>query len=153
MMTMSEYVHFQDDFSVFTPVVGVSDPVALLEQEVGWVYGDDLGYPRDLRGHILSPWRSSDEMLRSYSPMHGVASLRQPRPILAFSAQHDTRVTSWQTGRFIHALAQRFGADAPAYLIEHENVGHNGRAELVDEAVFIARQFGITALSPLRRPQ
>jgi hypothetical protein len=35
-------------------------------------------------------------------------------------------------------------------MIEHENVGHNGRAEVVDEAVFIAKQLGISTLSPLK---
>jgi prolyl oligopeptidase len=148
MMTMAEYVYCQDDFALFTPVVGVSDPVAMHTEEQGWVYPDDLGYPRDHRGQVIDCARC-DQVLASYAPLYGVATLGAAKPIMAFSAQYDTRVTSSQTLRFIEALHARFGEAAPVYVIEHENVGHNGRAEVVDEAVFVARELGITALSPI----
>ena len=119
---MVEYTHAQDDFAVFTPVVGVSDPIALLNNERGWVYRDDLGYARDARGEVIySPWNSF--YIRTWSPLGAVPYLGNAKPIMAFSAQYDTRVSSSQTIRLIRALETSFGPTAPVYMIEHENVG------------------------------
>lgn len=149
MMTMTAYSHLQPYFAVYTPVVGVSDPEALLRQERGWVYWDDMGFQRDLSGEIIYDFNSFVRLF-SWSPLKMVPFLSNAKPIMAFSAQYDSRVSSSQTIRYIQALHTRFGPTSPVYIIEHENVGHNGRAEVIDEAAFIAAQFGIQQLSPLK---
>jgi hypothetical protein len=129
-------------------VVGVTEPFSLLTRERGWVYYDDLGYRRAPDGNIIdSP--ESQNLVHAWSPLESLPRLHQAKPIMAFSAQFDTRVSSSQTIRFINAIEDRFGAGAPVYMIEHENVGHNGRAEALDEAMFVANQLGLTSLNPI----
>jgi hypothetical protein len=51
----------------------------------------------------------------------------------------------------VQALHASLGEDK-IYMIEHENIGHDGRAEAVDETTFVAQQFGVTQLSSLVKP-
>lgn len=149
MMTMAQYAHFQDDFEVYTPTVSVSDPTSfLLGGELGWWAADDFGLKRDAKGHVI--WdRKAIQAIDSWNPMKGIERVNRAKPMMAFSGEFDTRVDPDQTVRYVQALQAKLGPGAPVYMIEHEKIGHNGRAEVVDEAVFIARQFGINQLSPI----
>ncbi len=148
MNTMACYVYLQDDFDVFTPVASVSDPEAALAENGWWAY-DDHGFRRNRRGQIFDEAGARRKMA-TWNPLRGVPKLKSAKPILAFSGEYDIRVLPDQTTRFHEALTKRFGPEAPVYMIETEKIGHNGRAEFVEEAAFIARQFGVQELKPLR---
>lgn len=150
MLTMAEYVHHPEDFAIFTPTVGMGDPLAFLTQSSGWWAWDDLGWKRDTTGRIVQDHASLATLL-SWSPLRHVNKVTTGKPLMAFSCEFDTRVEPDQTSRFVKALHDQVGADQPIYLIEHEKVGHNGRAEAVDEATFVAAQLGAT-FAPLRKP-
>ena len=154
MMTMGAYVHFPDEFKVFTPVVSVSSVPAQLEKERGWVYFDDMGFRRDDRGFVIHD-KKHYAALEAWSPLENVGKLTPARtkPMMAFAAQYDARVSSQHTGRFVKAVQGLAGTTAPVYLLEHENVGHNGRAEAVDEALFVASQLGLAEIAPIKPPQ
>ncbi len=148
MNTMACYVYLQEHFDVFTPVVSVSDPEAFLGEN-GWWAVDDFGFRRKRGGDIFDEVGARKRMA-TWNPLRGVPKLKSPKPLLAFSGEFDLRVQPDQTTRFVEALIKRFGSDAPVYMIETEKIGHNGRAEFAEEAAFIARQFGIRELRPLR---
>lgn len=149
--TMSEFVHFQDEFDVFTPVCSISDLSKFIREESGWWAGDDFGIRRDEEGRV-----SPDDYLTVYytvdtwSALLHLDKVTKAKPMMAFSQEHDTRVGPQQTSTFIKALQGKLGADAPIYMIELERGGHNTRAELTDEVLFIMKQFGITDFQPVK---
>jgi prolyl oligopeptidase PreP (S9A serine peptidase family) len=136
-----------DDFALFLPVVGIPDPEVQLFQERGWVYMDDSGFSRDDDGDIVDS-QAVRQFIAGYSAMNAVPSLTTGKPLMAFAGQYDTRVGPDHIALFVQALRAQLGPDAPVYEIEHEKIGHNGRAEYADEAVFVAKQFGLT-LKPI----
>jgi prolyl oligopeptidase len=149
MNTMACYAYLQNEFAVYTPVVSVSDPEAFLD-EVGWWAIDDFGFRRDKRGALVDEPRAR-KAIASWNPLRGTGTLTAAKPLLAFSGEFDLRVHPDQTTRFVRALRDRFGAAAPVYLIETEKIGHNGRAEIAEEAAFVAKEFEVAELMPLGR--
>ena len=150
MMTLTEYTHFQDDFSIFTPVVSVSDPIAFLFAEQGWWAIDDFHFKRDQAGQIIYDQKRIAE-IDSWSPLRAVEKLATLKPLMAFSEQYDTRAGAQQTTRFVRAVQNKFGKHSPVYMIELANGGHSARAEVALEATFIAQHFSVPQLSPMRK--
>lgn len=148
MMTMANYTHFQNEFSVFTPVCSVSD-VNKYVKTTGWWSVDDMGLRRNSNGAltITSP---EVKQLASWSPLENISKINQIKPIMIFSEQFDTRVDPSQSVAYLQALQNKFGTDNQAYLLEHENGGHNTRSEFISEANFVALSLGITDFTPVK---
>jgi dipeptidyl aminopeptidase/acylaminoacyl peptidase len=150
MTTMAQYVNFQSEFDLFTPVASISDISQFLLNDSGWWAGDDFGVKRDSSGRTTSSELAATAFATNeWNPMKNLNKLQMAKPIMAFSASSDTRVGPHQTTQFVQALQEKFGAESPVYLFEHPG-GHFARAEVVEEALFIMKNFDLRDFKPVK---
>lgn len=146
------FVHNQDEFSLISAIV----PVTNWEKHFlmsGWWMGDDFGIHRS---KITGKARAEDreELMDrnlSWDPAANLQKLEGKKliPTIFFTNQYDTNTTPIQTYSFMKTLTQQFPGQE-VYMMEHANGGHGARAELVDEFLFIAKNFGLRELSPIK---
>lgn len=146
------FVHNQDEFSLISAIV----PVTNWEKHFlmsGWWMGDDFGIHRS---KITGKARAEDreELMdrnMSWDPAANLKKLEGKKliPTIFFTNQYDTNTTPLQTYSFMKTLTAKFPGQE-VYMMEHANGGHGARAELVDEFLFIAKNFGLKELLPLK---
>lgn len=147
------YVHHQKDFDLISAIVPVTDWESHFKMS-GWWMGDDFGVVRDPATGTASPEAIAKliQQTNQWNPSQHLKKLRKNNkliPAIFFSGQYDTNTTPMQTVRFIEQVRKEH-PDAPIYMFEHPKGGHSARAELVDEMLFIARQFGLTEIKPIK---
>jgi prolyl oligopeptidase len=148
----AHFVHHQKEFDLISAIVPVTDWQKHFEGS-GWWMGDDFGIGRDpVTGYASQQDVKRLEMKNSqWNPLSHVKKLKGKKliPAIFFSGQFDTNTTPHQTFNFARIMREQF-PDQPFYMKEHANGGHGSRLELVDEFLFIAKQFGLTELKPLK---
>lgn len=146
------FVHNQNEFDLISAIVPVTDWQKHF-RGAGWWMGDDFGvYRNPISGYASKrSMKRLEKQVAPWDPANHLYKLDGKKliPAIFFSEQYDTNTTPHQTLNFVQAAQARF-PDQPIYMFEHPNGGHGSRLELVDEFLFIASQFGLTELRPLK---
>ncbi len=149
MMTLIQYVKSHDVFSAFSSVVPISNTLDFFLAS-GWWSGEDWLLTRNASGR-RSLGNQDYEKIKTFSPYHLLQQSNYAefkKPLILFFGDNDARVEPDQATRF-HQELNRLGIPN-AYLIEYAKSGHNSRSELFDDLMFIAKQFDVTEIKPLR---
>jgi len=149
MHTYLAYTYYSDDFDVFFPNVGLTTIPPTLNSPIIGLLLDDFGAHRDSQGDVTN----YDELVKraeSWSPLAKLPELAHPKPLLSFAETYDGRGGPQQVYFIQSALLNRFGADAPYYMIEFPH-GHGDdvSSDSVLELTFLAHQFHLTTIYPL----
>jgi prolyl oligopeptidase len=126
-------------FGVALPAVGVLDMLRFNQFTIGWAWEPDYGSPQDPEEFAA---------LYAYSPLHNLRSGTAYPATLVTTADHDDRVVPAHSFKFMAALQQAHGGDAPVLIRIETQAGHGAgkpTAKLIEEATdrwaFVARQF------------
>jgi prolyl oligopeptidase len=151
MHTYASYVHFNDDMSLFVPVVPVSNAVDFLSGgHFGWMAGDDFGVQRDQNGSAV--WSKGEvDNLKLWDPFANLnkLNLSKIKPMISFTGSTDERVDSYQTYAMTYWLQKNAGAQAPIYMYQNRG-GHTNRGDYLMTFAFIAQNFGLTEFLPIK---
>lgn len=144
MTTLAHYSNFQEEFDLYSAVVPVSDLSAFIRDGSGWWAGDDFGIRRNNLGQATPlAYAKLYTQIDQWNPYFNLYKIKNTKPLIVFSGDNDTRVDPEQASKYVRALQQKWGVDAPIYLHEQIGGGHNARAEIVDEQLFIIKMFSI----------
>ncbi len=152
MTGAAHYVHHQNEFSLISSIVPVTDWGKHFDGS-GWWMADDFNLSRNAEGKAT--YQAFEELKRrneGWNPIRHLGKIKNKSsliPMIMFSGQFDTNTTPHQTFNFVESV-RNHDPNAPLYMLQHPNVGHGGRAELVDEMLFIAKEFGLTSFTPLK---
>lgn len=153
LTTAVHYVHHQKEFDLISSIVPVTDWVSHFNGS-GWWMDDDFGIRRFETSGDTTPIDALQltKSVQRWNPMDNLFKLRRQKesliPAIFFSGQYDTNTTPHQTFRFVNQVL-RLRPEASIYMVQHKNVGHGGRAELVDELLFISKFFNLRELRSL----
>lgn len=146
MLTNALIAHYASEFNLFIPVVGLSDLDYYKSDYHGSIGWDDLGYDRDSRGQIIDT-KAKQAELDNWSPIKNLQKIKNfDASIISFTTDNDERTGPHQTYVMTNELQKIFPSNR-VFMFEHRG-GHVARAELVDEATFIATIYGISNLLP-----
>ena len=153
MHTLAAMVHFPDEFGGFTPTVPSADvPDFLTRGLFGQYAADDFGFHRNAETGDLDRWDADLEKTKEWSPLQNLWRLKQPKPVIVFTADTDERVGTQQAIKVTHALQRQFGEGAPVFFWEQSHNGHNARAEYADELKFIAKIYDLKSWKKTTEP-
>jgi prolyl oligopeptidase len=146
MHTLASMAKSPKAFDLFVAEMPVSDVVEFLENGVfGRSAWDDFGFAHNAAGDLRKT-PAEIEMLKRWSPRQKGVEL--VKPVLILTADTDERVEPAQAYGMAVALHQRAGNGQVFLRVESSDDGH-AASTAVDVLTFIARHFGIEALSPL----
>ncbi len=132
-----------DLFAAALPAVGVMDMLRFDRFTAGRYWTDDYGNPA-----VEADWR----VLRSYSPLHNIASGKDYPAILVTTADTDDRVVPGHSFKYTAALQAAKAGDKPHLIRIETRAGHgSGKPtdkiieEAADQWAFIAKWTGLDA--------
>lgn len=141
MMTNAVMARAGSAIDLYSSVAGVSDLELYLSDFHGKIAWDDMGFMRDRKGQIIdSP--EARMRLRAWSPLNQIANLTSMSPAIFFTAENDERTNPTQTYLIANRLQEKFPKQS-ILMLEYPKAGHNARADIADEAIFIAKVFGL----------
>lgn len=108
--------------------VGVLDMLRFDRFTIGWAWRSDYGNPNHPDQY---------RWIRAYSPLHNIKNGTCYPPTLILTGDHDDRVIPGHSFKFVAALQEAQGCDAPILLRVAKSVGHGAgkpTSKLIDEA-------------------